>query len=211
MPLFDGIADADLENLVNCLNPQMLSFFKNELIYSVGDIVTHISVILSGSVRIITEDYAGNTDISDIMRPGEIFGDICAGNQKSEIAARAAERTQIMTIEYHKLAGICQSGCNHHTQALDNLIRVLAVKNRALCEKMQILQKRTTREKLIAYLYVHAKRADSSKFNIPLNRAGLSEYLCIDRSAMSRELCKMRDEGLLEFYKSSFILMNIEQ
>jgi len=209
VPLFYGIAE--LEKLVNCLKPEVLSYSKNELIYSVGDIVTHVSVILSGSVRIIMEDYAENTDIADILKPGEIFGDICGGNKKSETTARAAERSQIMTIEYNKITDICQSACKYHTQAMSNLVRMLAIKNRELYEKLQILQKHTTREKLIAYLYVHAKKANNSKFNIPLNRAGLSEYLCVDRSAMSRELCKMRDEGLLEFYKSSFILMNIDK
>ena len=209
-PLFDNIDDADLEKLVYCLNPEVHSYSKNELIYTAGSLVRHISIILSGSVRIITEDYAGNTDILSILGQGEIFGDICAGIEKSEITARAAEQSQIMAIEYRLICNMCQSACGHHTLMLGNLLKVISNKNRELCEKLQILQKRTTREKLLAYLYIQAKQAGSLKFNIPLNRAELAEYLRVDRSAMSRELCEMRDEKLLEFYKSSFILLKTD-
>jgi len=208
--IFDGIAEEELHKLVNCLNPAIQSYFKNELIYSAGDTVTSIAFVLSGSVRVFSDDYAGNIDISATLEQGEMFGDICAGIEKSAVTVRAVGPAQIMFIEHRKIAAICRSGCEHHTQALSNLLRVVAVKNSKLSEKLQILQKRTTREKLLAYLYIYAKKAGSPKFNIPLNRAGLAEYLRVDRSAMSRELCAMRDEGMLEFYKSSFILLNAD-
>ena len=205
-PIFDGISDTDLEHLVNCLNPTVQSCSKNELIYPAGEKTTRIAIILSGTVRIFTEDYFGNTNIMATLGQGEIFGDICAGIEKSEITVRAAGPLQIMFIEYFKTVDICRSACEYHKRILINLIMVLADRNRNLSEKLQIMQKRTIREKLLAYLYIHAKKAASPKFNIPLNRAELAEYLRVDRSAMSRELCLMRDEGILEFYKSSFVL-----
>jgi CRP-like cAMP-binding protein len=209
-PIFEGITDTDVEKLVNCLNPEVLSFQKNELICSVGEHVTSIAFILSGSVRLFSDDYAGNIEITAILEKGEMFGDICAIEEACQFTARAASQAQIMFIEYRKLSGICRSACEFHIQALVNMFKVVAAKNSKLLETLQILRKRTTREKLLAYLYIHAKEAGSTKFNIPLNRAALADYLRVDRSAMSRELCAMRDEGMLEFYKSSFILLNVE-
>ncbi|MCL2699568.1 MAG: Crp/Fnr family transcriptional regulator, partial [Defluviitaleaceae bacterium] len=148
-----------------------------------------------------------NTSVAATLKSGEVFGDICAGIEKSETTARAFTSSQIMFIEYRKITGVCREACEYHIKTLCNLLGIFAAKNRALSEDLQVLQKRTTREKLLAYLYIHAKKADSPRFNIPFNREGLAEYLRIDRSAMSRELCAMRDEGLLEFYKNSFILL----
>ena len=89
---------------------------------------------------------------------------------------------------------------------IQNLFRVVTRKNLLLTEKMGCLTRRTTREKLLAYLSQCAKRAGSSKFSIPFNRQELADYLSVDRSAMSSELCKLRDLGILTFEKNQFAL-----
>jgi CRP-like cAMP-binding protein len=83
----------------------------------------------------------------------------------------------------------------------------ISEKNRKLVQKLGYMSRRTTREKLIAYLSEEAKRQNSSEFSIPFNRQQLADFLSVDRSAMSNELCKMRDEGLLEFERSAFKLL----
>jgi len=204
--IFDEITDGDLEKLVHCFNPEVQSYSKNELIYSIGDKVTSIGIIISGSVRVFTQDYFGNISMTAIMGRGEIFGDICMGTEKSGMTMRSYSESQIMFIDFRKMVGICPLACGYHIQILRNLLKVYATMNSELGEKLQILQKRTTREKLLAYLYLQAKKLGRLKVSIPFSRQGLAEYLSVDRSAMSRELCEMRNEGILEFYKSSFIL-----
>ena len=83
----------------------------------------------------------------------------------------------------------------------------ISEKNRKLVQKLGHMSKRTTREKLISYLSEEAKKQKSSKFTIPFNRQQLADFLSVDRSAMSNELCKMRDEGLIEFEKNNFKLL----
>ena len=80
------------------------------------------------------------------------------------------------------------------------------MKNISLTQKIEFTSKRTTREKLLAYLFAEAKKAKSSRFSIPFNRQELADYLSVDRSAMSAELCKLRDDGILKFSKSQFEL-----
>ena len=90
---------------------------------------------------------------------------------------------------------------------VQNLFFAISEKNRKLVQKLGYMSGRSTRAKLIAYLSEESKRNNSARFTIPFNRQQLADYLSVDRSAMSNELCRMRDEGLIEFNKSDFILM----
>ena len=100
----------------------------------------------------------------------------------------------------------CTQACEHHHRLVENMVRVIADKNRELLQKVEIISKKTLREKILAYLSHCAQRSKSPYFEIPLGRVELAEYLCADRSALTRELARMRDEGLLEYDKNSFRL-----
>ncbi|MBR5192203.1 MAG: winged helix-turn-helix domain-containing protein, partial [Clostridia bacterium] len=102
---------------------------------------------------------------------------------------------------------VCSSACRFHSMVVQNLFFSISQKNKTLVQKIGHISKRTTREKLISYLSEEAKRQNSASFTIPFNRQQLADFLSVDRSAMSNELCKMRDEGLLEFEKNQFKLL----
>ena len=110
-----------------------------------------------------------------------------------------------MFINYKKMISVCSSACIFHSKLIGNLLQLIAQKNLMLNRKIEILSKRTTREKLLAFFMAH--KGASKKIIIPYNREELARYLCVDRSAMSKELCKMRDEGLLRFRKNIFELL----
>lgn len=206
-PLFNGISGSEMSGLVNCLKPVVNSYPKNALVYSEDEEITRLGVILSGSVKVIEEDFAGNTNIiTDLAAPDLLGEEFVFSGGKSTMTVRAAEPADIAFIDNNKLTGVCGSACAQHIRLVRNLVQMLAGKSAEQREKLYILQKRTTREKLLAYLSAEAKKAGSGKFRVPLNRAQMAQYLCVDRSAMSRELCAMRDSGILEFYKNSFIL-----
>ena len=99
------------------------------------------------------------------------------------------------------------SACKFHSLVIKNLFFEISEKNRKLVAKLGHISNRTTREKLLSYLSDEAKRNKSSAFSIPFNRQQLADFLSVDRSAMSNELCKMRDEGLIEFNKNRFVLL----
>ncbi|MBQ1991294.1 MAG: winged helix-turn-helix domain-containing protein, partial [Clostridia bacterium] len=97
--------------------------------------------------------------------------------------------------------------CRFHAMVVQNLFFAISEKNRKLVQKLGHMSKRSTREKLISYLSEEAKKQTSSTFTIPFNRQQLADFLSVERSAMSNELCKMRDEGLIEFEKNNFKLL----
>jgi CRP-like cAMP-binding protein len=164
-------------------------------------------MVLSGSARVIKEDENGNVMILTELAASELFGEAfaCAGIEQSPVTVLAAEDSEILCIDYKKITSSCSSACGFHSKLIENMLKIIAEKNLLLNQKIEILSKRTTREKLLAFF--DAQRGAAKKFSIPYNREELAHYLCVDRSAMSGELCKMRDEGLLKFHKNKFEIL----
>ena len=111
-----------------------------------------------------------------------------------------------LSIDVKRILTVCPSACQFHSRLIRNLLSVLALKNKMLTQKLEHMSKRTTREKLLSYLSEQSQRAGSPVFDIPFNRQQLADFLSVDRSAMSAELCRMRDEGILSFERSHFEL-----
>ena len=119
----------------------------------------------------------------------------------------AVADSTVIFFDVKKVITTCSSACRFHTIVVQNMFFAISEKNRKLVQKLGHMSKRSTREKLISFLSEEAKRHNSSNFTIPFNRQQLADFLSVDRSAMSNELCKMRDEGLLEFDKNAFRLL----
>ena len=119
----------------------------------------------------------------------------------------AIEDSTVIFFNVKRVITTCSSACRFHAMVVQNLFFAISDKNRKLVQKLGHISKRSTREKLISYLSEEAKRQKSANFVIPFNRQQLADYLFVDRSAMSNELCKMRDEGLIEFKKNYFNLL----
>ena len=119
----------------------------------------------------------------------------------------ASEDCAALYLDAGRALSGCPSACAFHTQLIRNLTGVIAESNLRLNEKIAHVTRRSTREKLLSYLSAQARRAGSSRFELPLNRQQLADYLAVDRSAMSAELGRMRDEGLIRFARSRFELL----
>lgn len=209
IPLFKGVSAQDLPNLLNCLSYHIKQFHKGEFIYMAGQKITSIGVVLLGSVQIIKEDAMGNRMILAHVREGNMFAEVFSCAKVSEIAVSVAatEDSTILFLNYHKLTTTCPSSCVFHSKIIENMLQIIANKNILLNQKIDCISKRTTREKILAFLSNESLKASNSEFKIPFNRQELADYLCVDRSAMSNELCKLRDEGVLSFERSHFKLL----
>ena len=206
-PLFQRIPFSDFEQMLNCLSAKKVCYEKDDVILLSGDTVNFIGLILSGSVKIIKEDIDGHFTILAKINISEVFGETyaCAGISQSPVTIQAAEDSEILFIDYKRIITSCTSACPFHTMLIENMLKLVSFKNLMLSQKIEILSKRTTREKLMCYF--DSQRGASKKFTIPFNREELAHYICVDRSAMSNELCKMRDEGLITFNRNHFELI----
>lgn len=207
-PLFAGIEENQLESLLGCLTATKRTYMKDKFIFRADDHAEFVGIVMSGRVYIIQEDFWGNRVILTHAGSGGLFGEAfsCAEINKLPVSVIAAEKSEIVLINYRKIVTACSSACIFHTQLIKNMLRILAEKNIMLTRKMEHLSKRTTREKILSYLSVQAVRKKSCTVESPYNRQELADYLCVDRSALSRELSLMQKEGLLRYDKNKFEL-----
>lgn len=206
--LFQGISETEIETMLSCLSAVTCSYEKGEFVFRQGEQITGIAVLLSGCVHIQKEDYWGNLSILNEITEGEVFGEVyaCLGNEELLNHAVAVKPSVVLFMDVNRVLTVCPSACRFHGLLIRNLLNVMASKNKMLTQKLQHMSQRTTREKLLSYLSEQSLKAGSPSFTIPFNRQQLADFLAVDRSAMSNELGKMRDEGLLQFDRSHFVL-----
>ena len=206
--LFSGVGDEEISTMLSCLGASLFTYKKGEFVLRQGEHLSDILVLVEGSLHIQRDDYWGNRSILGHIGIGEIFGEAYAAPDSGTLLndVIAVEDSAVYFFDVKRVISTCSSACRFHTMVVQNLFFAISEKNRTLVQKLDYLSRRTTREKLISYLSEEAKKQNSPCITIPFNRQQLADYLSVDRSAMSNELGKMRDEGLLEFEKNRFRL-----
>lgn len=206
--LFSGVGEEDIASMLNCLNASVRQYSKNEYAFRQGGYIRSLMLLLEGRLYIQKEDYWGNLSILNEISPGEMFGEAYiapdSGTLMNDVVA--AEDSTVLLFDIERILSVCPSACPFHTQLVKNLFYAISDKNRGLVHKIDYMSQRSTREKLLSYLSDEARKQNSRSFTIPFNRQQLADFLSVDRSAMSNELCKMRDEGLLAFHKNEFTI-----
>ena len=205
--LFQEIAFSDFEPMLVCLCARTSTYKKGDIILLSGDSINFLGLILSGGIKIIKEDMNGNITILTKLSVSEIFGEVfaCAEIFHSPVTVQAIEETEVLFFDYSKIVVSCTNACRFHTRLIKNMLKLLAQKNILLNQKIEILSKRTTREKLLCFF--DFQKGVANEFTIPFTRDEMANYLCVDRSGMSRELCKMRDERMIRFKKNLFEIL----
>lgn len=206
--LFAGIKDNELSSMLDCLQATIKTYKKGEYIFREGDYIDKITILVQGKLIIQKDDFWGNRSIVSAIRIGEMFGEAYATPDSGAILndVIAEECSTVISFNIYKLLTVCPSSCRFHSIVIQNLFFAISEKNRKLVQKIGYMSNRSTRAKLLSYLSDEAKKQRSNNFTIPFNRQQLADFLSVDRSAMSKELCKMRDEGLILFDKNRFRL-----
>lgn len=207
--LFKGVGEEDLLSMLSCLDARVIDAKKGEYVFSEGEAARYVGIVLSGEAQIIRDDFFGNRTIVAAIMPGELFGEsfACAEIEELPVSVVASENSKIMLMDCKRIITTCGSTCEFHNMIIHNLLQVLATKNLAFNKKIEITSKRTTRDKLMTYLMSQAKLHGSSSFEIPFDRQELADYLGVERSAMSKEISRMKDDGLIECERSKFKIL----
>lgn len=209
--LFEGIRSEDRLPMLSCLGAKVVSVGKNQYVFREGDPANFVGIVLNGCVQMVREDYYGNRSILARIEPAGLFGEsfACADVGVFPISVVAVEDSTVLIIDSRRITVTCSNACGFHNQMIFNMLKVVANKNLVLNEKIEVTSKRTTREKLMAYLLAQAKKAGSDTFTIPYDRQALADYLEVERSAMSAELSRMQKDGLIEYKRSWFRLLEV--
>lgn len=182
---------------------------KGETVFRQGEHLSCITVVVEGILHIRRDDFWGNRSILQHIGVGEMFGEAYMAPESGAILndVVATADSTVIFFDVKRIITTCSSACRFHAMVVQNLFFAISEKNRKLVQKLGHMAKRTIREKLLSYLSDEARRQNSAEFTIPFNRQELANFLSVDRSAMSAELGRMRDEGILEFEKNKFRLV----
>jgi CRP-like cAMP-binding protein len=209
--LFQGVSLTDLPHLLKCLGPKEVTYPKDYTIIEEGDIIDELALIISGSVNVVRHDFWGNRTLVAKLSVGNIFAETVACTAgKSVASVITEEKTVVLFLGVEKIISTCPSACVFHHVIIRNMVQLLAHKNLALMQKMNHITKRNTREKLLSFLSEQALNRGNQEFTIPFDRQQLADYLCVDRSALSSCLSRMKSDGLLEYNRNTFILKQVE-
>lgn len=208
-PLFDGIDPRDRNAMLDCTGYHIGTYRKGDIVAFEEENIKHIGIPLTGSVDMIKEDLWGNKTMLVRTHKGDLFGETfaCSEDNLSMVTFIVSEDAKILFMPFDRVMHSCTMACEFHHKLIMNMVRIIANKNRDLIRKADVISKRTIREKLLAYLSIYAQTQKSRYFEIPLGRVELAEYLCVDRSAMTRELVKMKADGLIDYDKNCFRIL----
>lgn len=211
--LFSDINSENIPAMLACLNASVLKAKKDTFVFYEGEEAKFVGIVLKGNIQIIKDDFFGNRSIVTTLGAGEIFGETfaCAEINEMPVSAVTSEDSEIMLVDCRRIMVTCGNSCEFHNKMIHNLLKVLALKNLEFNHKIEIISKRTTRDKLMTYLMGQAKKNNSQNFVIPFDRQELADYLGVERSALSAEMSRMRKDGIIEYTKNRFRLLSESQ
>ncbi|MBQ5777814.1 MAG: Crp/Fnr family transcriptional regulator [Oscillospiraceae bacterium] len=198
--LFDGIDAADKARMISCFNIQRQRFEAGETIWDFDRAFNKIGIVMEGTVSLVRIDSAGNRVVLEDLSENDVFGEMFAFSEEGGrgIFAMCEKRCEIAFMRYENIAKRCENACKCHTTAVENMFRTVAMKTKRLSERIEILGNRSIRDKLLSLFTVYSQKAGSLSFELPFSLSYLADYICVDRSAMMRELRRMSDEGIVE-------------
>ena len=209
-PLFQNVGRENYGKMLRCFGARIYTVRKNTTIFHEGQHLSMVGIVLSGAVQVVQDDYLGNRSILSMASPGQLFceGFACAGVDALPVSIIATADSQIMLIDCTHIMTMCHNACTFHNQMIRNMLISVAQSNLLLSQKIEILSKRTTREKVMAYLLSESKLQGRSDFVIPYDRQELADYLGVERSAMSTVISKLKSEGFIDVDRRHFRLIH---
>ena len=208
-PLFAGIHAEDMEGMLGCIGYHVREFQKGGIISFEEENINHVGVVLKGSVDMVKEDLWGNRTMLLRSYPEDIFGETfaCGEDSLAVVSFVASRDSKVLFLSFCRVMHTCTHACVFHQTLIENMVRIIARKNRELMRKVEVVSKKSLREKVLAYLSIQSQAQGKKQFEIPLGRMEWAEYLCADRSALTRELAKMKEEGLIDYHRNLFEIL----
>lgn len=208
LEIFNGVETENLNALLYCMKSYVRSYKKGEIVHLEEKNEQHVGVVLQGSIHMLKTDVWGNETLLTYMNEGEIFGETFGNNTAAGeyVSFVAASKAEVLFISFQKAIHVCKNRCAFHFRLIENLFDLIGKKNIQLMEKIEVTSRSSLREKILAYLSLQAQKQKSKYIELGLSRTDMAQFLCTNRSAMTRELSQLKEEGIIDFDRNTFIL-----
>ena len=204
--LFSGIKISNIQQAIAFLNGKIHNYKKGDIIHKAYTPLVKFGLVLKGVVNVCCDDFDGNSMILNAVEKGKTFGESLYILKKcdSPMYAYSVEDSVILWLN-------CDNIFNNQSKDYDllriNFTKMLAERTLLMNSRIQALSKLKLRDKIVTYLSEYMSKAGSKTFNIPLNRENMAAYLGTDRTSLSRELSRMKNEGIIDYYKNTFKIL----
>ena len=205
--IFENINDKNILKLKRILKANTVTYNKNVNILSNVNEDDFIAIVDSGSVQLEFNDYDGNKIIMETLEQGEVFGTLTSSIVNEEVSCITKEKTQITYIEYNEITNDEIIRTDFYIIFIKNLIKLLSEQVSSKNKRIELLTKKTTRDKLLEYFKIISQNKGNKTFTIPITFTQLAEYLSVDRSAMTREIGYLKEEGFIKTKGRKITLM----
>ena len=196
--LFENINTKNIDRLKKSLKATSLTYPKGVNILSNVNRDDFIAIVEAGNVQLFYHDYEGNKILLEEIQEGELFSSYTTNVYAEEVSCLTKEETQITYIEYPQITSDEIIRSDSYILFIKNLIKMLTEQISLKNTRIEILTKRSTRDKLLEYFKFQAKEKKNKSFTIPFSFTELANYLSVDRSAMTRELKYLKQEGFIK-------------
>ncbi|WP_352399819.1 Crp/Fnr family transcriptional regulator [Anaerotignum sp.] len=200
-PIFTGVSIEDMEKMIVCFEGEKKSFREKDTVSVYGEGCQKVGLLYHGCVSINRINADGTLDMLEYIENSGIFGAAFSFYQhEDEFIVLCEKDCTILFVDKSQITKRCSNACAHHTIVIENLLSFMSEKISSLTEKVDILSHRTIREKLLCYFRVQSAKTGTNYFQLPFSFLALANYLCIDRSAMMRELKKMKEDEIVKIH-----------
>lgn len=204
-PVLKGITEKEWREMREAGCIREACFKKNQVIFRMGEMIHEIGMILQGSAHIQTVDPLGNLSILSDVEEGEVFGETYAFcREPLMVEVVAAKDTSLLFLDVEALQ---EGNVSWKKKIKENMLQISLRKNLLLSQRIFCTTPKTVRERVLTFLTAQSVRQKSRNIEIPFNRQQMADYLNLDRSALSKELGKMKKDGILDFHKNVFRLL----
>ena len=199
-PILEGITLEEQEQMRVCFGVREERFRAGETVYDFAEGRKYLGLIARGSAVIQRIDHQGGRTILEHLESGGVFGEMLMFENVAgdSITVIAEEPCRVWFMQDEHMTRRCEKACAHHSRLVENMFHIMTEKAAALSERVEVLSRRSIREKLLCYFGLLAGQRRKPSFQLPFSLSALADYISADRSAMMRELKKMKDERLVE-------------
>ena len=200
LALFYDITDQEVEAMIHCFCMRRCQFQTGQTICTYGENAGEVGVLTRGEAELVRLDYGGNRTILERLETGGVFGESLAftptlGDCVEVVSDRNSE---VLFMEYSHIMKRCENACTHHSKLVQNMFRLVTEQTRRLSRRVEVLSRRSIRDKLMCWFQLRRLASGADSFTLPFTLSALADYISADRSAMMRELKRMKAEGLVE-------------
>lgn len=210
--LFRDIAKDDLASMLQCLKPRIYNYEKNRYIAMAGEKFKSLGIVLEGEAMAYKENAAGTRVMMTLLKPGDIFGEIVAFSSQSKwpVTVETQQFCNVLFISRERIVGECEKMCPWHRKLIENMFMIVSDRALMLSRKVDYLSIKSIRGKISTYLLEQYRNNKSTTFMLPMNRNEMADFLNVSRPSMSREMCRMRDEGVIDFHLASVRIKDLD-